>query len=318
MDAHGSGLAVVAERFASVLDGFLEEHQALAGLVESHMALDEHRRLVVEHVQSFLEDPRHSQWMASASHVGYAHIRAGVTPSAYLSAYNLVFPCYHQVEDVPEVDLPALGSLRRRWLLDVCATLDAYHEALTATWDRERTRLETSLVETETRATLDDLTGVLRREPFVRMVEASHRRGLLLVVDLDGFKALNDREGHLAGDRALARLGAALNENVREHDAVARLGGDEFGIWIEQAGGSDAAVALVRRVEEALPLAEWDIGISGGYVECPAGPRDFLDLYRQADRAMYRAKRSRLARAARTGVCPASPSRPVSPCSARG
>lgn len=309
---------MVAERFASALDQFLEEHQVPAALIESRMALEEHRRLVVEHVQSFLDDPRQPQWTAISTHVGYAHIRAGVTPSAYLSAYNLVFPCYHQVESVPEADLPALGSFRRRWLLDVCATLDAYHEALTATWDSERTRLEASLVETETRATLDGLTGVLRREPFVRMVEASQRRGLLLVVDLDGFKALNDREGHLVGDTALAQFGAALNENVREHDAVARLGGDEFGIWIEQAGGSDAAVALVRRVEEALPLAEWDIGISGGYVECPAGPRDFLDLYRQADRAMYRAKRSRIAGAARTGVRPASSIRSVLPCSAGG
>lgn len=308
MAAHRDGMEALAQRFAAAFVCFFDEHPALAELVRSHMSLDEHRRLVAEHVRSLLDDPRSPQSVASSTDVGYAHIRAGVMPSAYLSAYNLLFPSYHQADGASNVELPALGTLRRRWLLDVCASLDSYHDALAATWDSERTRLEASLRETETRATQDDLTGVLRREPFVRIVEASRRRGLLLVIDLDDFKALNDRHGHLAGDRALAGVGAALKDNVRGHEAVARLGGDEFGIWIEQEAGVEVAVALVHRVEQALPLAEWDVGISGGCVACPAGPRDFLDLYRQADMAMYRAKRTKMLRGARSSVL-AAPAR---------
>jgi diguanylate cyclase (GGDEF)-like protein len=303
--AHFEALATVAQSFAESFDHFLAEHPGCKALIGTQLAVDEHRRVMIEHVKALFADPRTTESMSVSTRIGYAHIVAGVAPSAYLSSYNLIFPCFHEVESSGDVQLPGLGTFRRRWLHDVCATLDSYHEALTAAWDGERARLESSLAETAARAALDDLTGLLRREPFVTLVEASRRQGLLVVVDLDGFKALNDTNGHLAGDNVLAQIGAVLRANARDRDVVARLGGDEFGIWIENGTSAAAAVSMLSRVEEALPLVEWDIGISAGCVTCSAGSRDYLDLYRQADMAMYRAKRTRRSRSTRVGVASA-------------
>lgn len=302
MVAHGGGVEALAQRFVEKFDAFLGEHAACRELLEEHLSLGEHRNLLLDHLREYLRDPRGEPARSASAGVGYAHIRAEVTPSAYLSSYNLVFPSYHSVEDNPDVRLPEIGTLRRRWLHDVCATLDSYHDALGAAWENERTRLESSLADTETRASLDDLTGALRREPFVTIVERSRRQGLLVVLDLDRFKSLNDREGHLVGDEALSEIGGALLASTRGHDAVARLGGDEFGIWIEQATSAAVASTLLSRMEKQLPLEQWDIGISAGCVACPAGPRDFLDLYHQADMAMYRAKRTRARRSARVAL----------------
>lgn len=309
MVAHGDGVEALLQRFVEQFDAFLSEHADCRELLEEHLTLGEHRNLLLDHLRAYLRDPRGEPARAASARVGYAHIRAEVTPSAYLPSYNLVFPSYHSVENNPEVRLPEIGTLRRRWLHDVCATLDYYHEALGAAWEKERTRLKSSLADTETRASLDDLTGVLRREPFVRVVERSRRQGLLLVLDLDRFKSLNDREGHLVGDEALSEIGGALLAGTRGHDAVARLGGDEFGIWIEQATSTSTAAAsrLLSRMEEQLPLEKWDIGISAGCVACPAGPRDFLDLYHQADMAMYRSKRARALRPTRVTLLSADP-----------
>lgn len=293
---------MLGERFAKSFDAFLAEHRACRALLEEHMSAGEHRRLLLDHVRNLVGDPREEPAMSASAHVGHAHIRAGVTPSAYLSSYNLVFPAYHHVERRPDVELPEIGAFRRRWLYDVCGTVDSYDEALRAAWESERARLASSLADSVTRATLDDLTGSLRRKPFVAIVERSRRQGVLVVVDLDNFKSLNDRDGHLVGDQALSELVSVLRDNTRAHDAVGRLGGDEFGIWIEQAASADAASALLGRVEEALPLERWDIGISAGCVVCPPGPRDFLDLYHQADIAMYRAKRTRKLRTGRLSV----------------
>ena len=73
----------------------------------------------------------------------------------------------------------------------------------------------------------------------------------MLVLDLDGFKAVNDRVGHLAGDRLLQEVADALEQTVREQDTVARQGGDEFAVLAPETGG-DAAAVLGRRIESAL------------------------------------------------------------------
>ena len=230
--AHVAGLEAVIGCFGESLDRLIVEHPVLAQQIDAYLPPGEHHRLVAEHLRALLNDPRDSTSVSASARVGYAHIRASVAPSAYLSSYNLVFPCFHRAEAEAELVLPALGSFRRRWLHDVCATLDSYHDALASTWDSERARLKSSLVEIETQATTDVLTGVLRRDAFVRAVQSSRRSGLLMIIDLDDFKRLNDRAGHLAGDEALSEIGAALNDNVRNQDAVGRLGGDEFAIWI--------------------------------------------------------------------------------------
>jgi len=147
------------------------------------------------------------------------------------------------------------------------------------------------------RATLEDpLTGLANRRSFDERLEEeiqrSRRSGATLSVvmaDLDGFKAINDRGGHAAGDQLLRDLAAGWRREVRgSGDVIARLGGDEFGVL---GPGSDALGLrrLAKRLGAALPegvtgsfgVASWNRTESGS------------ELLRRADTAMYQQKRRR-------------------------
>ena len=104
----------------------------------------------------------------------------------------------------------------------------------------------------------DGLTGLPNRRAFDRLLrreaDLTARYGggfTLLVLDLDGFKQVNDRLGHAAGDALLKSVGAAMRTCLRASDTAARLGGDEFAILLPRSGG-DAADRVVRRLGEAV------------------------------------------------------------------
>src|SRR4051812_48589320 len=104
----------------------------------------------------------------------------------------------------------------------------------------------------------DALTGCLNRRGWTEALEAEERRcgrhdldAMVVVVDVDGLKAINDTEGHDAGDRCLADCGNALRGAVRAEDCVARLGGDEFGVLAVQTRGR-APEAGGAQLERAL------------------------------------------------------------------
>ena len=98
-------------------------------------------------------------------------------------------------------------------------------------------------------ATTDELTGMLNRrgfyDAFTGELERCNRGlikgGLLVLIDLDNFKAINDTYGHLAGDAALRLVGRTLKNEIRAMDAAARLGGDEFVLLLSHTTKSDAA-----------------------------------------------------------------------------
>jgi diguanylate cyclase (GGDEF)-like protein/PAS domain S-box-containing protein len=153
----------------------------------------------------------------------------------------------------------------------------------------------------------DALTGLPNRRVFAeRMKEgaAGGRAGIaymVLLVDLDRFKPVNDIYGHTAGDAVLCEIAARLRNVVRPEDTVARLGGDEFGI-IGKAGSepgplADAASTLANRVIAAIQAPidlgnhTVDVGASIGIALCPADGIDPGTLLRCADIAMYQAKR---------------------------
>jgi diguanylate cyclase (GGDEF)-like protein/PAS domain S-box-containing protein len=119
----------------------------------------------------------------------------------------------------------------------------------------ERKRFESELRHL---ADHDVLTGLDNRQRFeselARIVEESRRYGrsfALLALDLDGFKQVNDRFGHPAGDQLLTRIGGVLRQSVRETDIVARVGGDEFAIILHEAGEAEA-IAVAEKVLDAI------------------------------------------------------------------
>lgn len=152
----------------------------------------------------------------------------------------------------------------------------------------------------------DELTGLLNRRGFYshfRRELASARRhgtagGVLVMIDLDGFKAINDTHGHLAGDSYLRQVARMISGAVREEDVVARLGGDEFAVLLTNtdpaAGLARAAqfVELARGRDVAWNGCELPVRFSLGVQ--PYGADDHEDeVMRQADVKMYSNKGSR-------------------------
>ena len=107
-----------------------------------------------------------------------------------------------------------------------------------------------------------------------------------MVIDLDHFKAINDRRGHLAGDRILRDFGAALLSVARPGDVVIRSGGDEF-VLILPRTEAEGAEALAQRLRETIDL-EWSYGITDW-----APSESFDSALARADRLMYQQKATR-------------------------
>jgi diguanylate cyclase (GGDEF)-like protein len=107
------------------------------------------------------------------------------------------------------------------------------------------------------------------------------------MLDLDGFKQLNDTRGHKEGDRVLRETASLLHDRLREIDLAVRLGGDEFAALCPEtpSEGLDALTHSLQRYLEHLP-----VGASIGYAEREPGDENPLDLLARADAEMYRQK----------------------------
>ncbi len=157
----------------------------------------------------------------------------------------------------------------------------------------------------EAAAEHDVLTPALNRRGFVAAVTRTmaycaryEAPAVLLYLDLDGFKGVNDSLGHAAGDAALVQVARLLMANVRESDAVGRLGGDEFGLLMLNAGVEEGR-EKAQRLMEALAADgfEWAgereaLGGSFG-VRAFAGQADAETWLAEADAAMWVRKRGR-------------------------
>jgi diguanylate cyclase (GGDEF)-like protein/PAS domain S-box-containing protein len=169
----------------------------------------------------------------------------------------------------------------------------------------ERRRLERRLRHL---ADHDDLTGLFSRRRFQEDLErhlAEGRRygmtGALLVLDLDGFKAVNDTHGHSAGDRVLREVAEALLSRLRGSDIVARLGGDEFAALLPR-GGAEAAQQVCQALEREIPAVVRTpdgrgVGVSVGFATFADDVTSVDDVLAAADASMYAVKNGRPGRA---------------------
>jgi diguanylate cyclase (GGDEF)-like protein len=155
-------------------------------------------------------------------------------------------------------------------------------------------------------ASIDPLTGLANRreidaegERLLEQAATTGQRVALLMMDLDGFKPINDSFGHDVGDEVLVEVAERTRAEVGDAGAVARMGGDEF-VVVMPVGGPAEALALADRIHRAVALpmvaggAELRVSSSVGVAVHPGHGRTLAELTRAADAAMYGAKRERL------------------------
>jgi diguanylate cyclase (GGDEF)-like protein len=165
----------------------------------------------------------------------------------------------------------------------------------------ERSQFE----ETERSAVTDPLTGLYNRRFFASTFEREVRRGRrygmalsLIMLDLDGFKEVNDEYGHLFGDLVLRRVAKLVRRAIRESDTPCRYGGEEFAVFLpetERLGAYAVAERVRRRVERSFAESptggrEVAMTVSGGIASFPEDGERLEELVRRADESLYRAK----------------------------
>jgi len=149
-------------------------------------------------------------------------------------------------------------------------------------------------------AATDPLTGLANRRVFFADVDSEIARqkryaGVfsLAVLDLDGFKALNDSKGHRAGDEALTLVAEILRTRARKSDSLGRIGGDEFGVLMPNTRDVDCTTLLrdlCATISQRTAAAECPVTASIGCKTFRSAPESSADALQQADRLMYEAK----------------------------
>jgi diguanylate cyclase (GGDEF)-like protein len=148
----------------------------------------------------------------------------------------------------------------------------------------------------EADALIDELTGLFNRRGWDRLTEREEARAAryghgsaVFMMDVDGLKQKNDREGHAAGNELLRRVADCVRSVIREHDVAARLGGDEFALLAVESD-TDQARALQERLDRAFVAAGVSVSIGFAHRDYYGGIPAAVEL---ADAAMYRAKAGR-------------------------
>ncbi len=162
-----------------------------------------------------------------------------------------------------------------------------------------RKRAELALIE---RAEHDALTKLLNKASSQHLVEeylakrAEDSLSAMLILDLDNFKLINDRYGHLYGDTVLSQCGAALKKLFRSHDIIGRIGGDEFLVFLCNIPNAElvhSRCALLLETLQALlkkNVPDLNVSCSIGAALVPEHGVGYTDLFRRADEALYRSK----------------------------
>jgi diguanylate cyclase (GGDEF)-like protein len=164
-------------------------------------------------------------------------------------------------------------------------------------------------------AARDALTGMYNKrfivnelENYCRIARRSQRAFSVILLDIDDFKQINDRFGHLAGDEYLKRLAGLIRDTLRDQDIAGRIGGEEFLIVLPETaieGAMQLAVRLRMNVEGfVLTVQGQDVRttISAGVCQYQRGMKDVKELLDLADQALYEAKRSEKNRVMRAAI----------------
>ena len=192
------------------------------------------------------------------------------------------------------------------WMVVLSLRVQSIHR------NADRDRIESDAL--RAMAHTDVLTGLINRRGLQEQLALALQTATTLqpvavyLIDLDGFKPINDRHGHDVGDALLVGVGRRLQSQVRHSDVVARLGGDEFVVLARSLGSDDAARALGEKLVAAfkLPLDalgyRCTVGLTIGYALAPQDGVTSESLLKRADEAMYAGKQAGRGRVLRAGA----------------
>jgi diguanylate cyclase (GGDEF)-like protein len=266
--------------------------------------VSQRRSAVIEDVGADIRLPVAPYWSTPVAAVTMVPIRSSDPLGAFACYWTA--PHGSTAEDVSLLqglaDSAALAvdnAALRATLEDQVGRRTAELEELNRRLHREIAERKRAEEEVRRLSLVDELTGLYNRRGFnllagreLKSIQRSGRRGLVFFIDIDGLKQANDRQGHDAGDRLLARAAAVLRSVTREVDVAARLGGDEFAVFMALGYDPPPVHLIVERFLDAARShdVKWSIGAT-------ATPPDrqvtLDDLLFAADQAMYGGRRAR-------------------------
>jgi diguanylate cyclase (GGDEF)-like protein len=276
------------------------EFWALVGTREKLLGLERHQR---QYLQTLGVDFDTEGYFETRLRVGQAHARIGMPLWLYHGAYaTMTLAILERTRDLPGAW--ELASFAHRILgLDQSLATEVYHRAQMKDLEREIEQVKARESVQVEQARRDSLTGVLRRETVMDMLEKGVARARernepmsLLLADVDEFKSVNDRFGHLVGDDVLSAFASRLTGAVRAVDAIGRYGGEEFLIVLHDTR-LEKAVEIAERARMKIDESPFEsrgrrmpITVSLGVAELAPGESP-IDVLARADVALYRAKR---------------------------
>ena len=249
------------------------------------------RRALAGETVDHLSRETHQTGTGSQTLSVYVPVRLGTAISP-----NGVFELYLPYEPIAAA---ARRETRRIYIALAVGLLILWAALFPLVGSASRT-LRRQLADNRHRATHDALTGLANRARLTSRAECILAEGgtaALLLLDLDGFKEINDSLGHEHGDKVLREVAARLSSVMRPADLLARMGGDEFAVLIPDVPSGEAALVVAERLRAALraplvlPTLSLRLGVSVGVAVAPEHGTCVDDLMRSADLAMYRAKR---------------------------
>jgi diguanylate cyclase (GGDEF)-like protein len=259
----------------------------------------------IEYFRKFGVRFEEADYFEGRARVGVSHARVGVPLSLYLESFGML-QCLILEEILSLAEEPHREALMRLVLkltiLDIALATEVYHRSQIQDRDRSLKHLELERQRLRRQLDQDALTGVSSRTSLLHELQASIKRAsktgqplVVIMADLDHFKAINDRHGHLIGDGVLKEVAARTKAALREFDLVGRYGGEEFVILLENTS-THTAHQIAERIRVRIASGpihvagqDMQVTISQGIALCGQGD-DSRSMLSRADQAMYRAK----------------------------
>ena len=292
----------------STIDHFYQkllQHEQAAELLSS-FDVGHLRERQIHFLDGFGQWFRDAEYFESRAGLGVTHARVGVPLSLYVASVGLLQSLILEtvVERMEEREERRLLTdlVVNLASLDIALATEVYHRARIEDMDRSLKHLEHQQQHLRRQLEQDALTGTSSRTSLLRELSAAIPRAaktgqplVVIMADLDHFKVVNDRHGHLVGDKVLRDVAARIRAALREFDLVGRYGGEEFVILLENTSLHTAhqVAERIRRRIAGQPIelggASVEVTISQGLAIYREGD-DVPALLRRADQAMYRAK----------------------------